>query len=397
MIATSTRRTKSIESSEPFFSMGEDSTTADYWTMKELMTPALDQIDAVGKQEIVPLSGYSMYLMESNTSESKPFPPASSTTVNIKPLECESFPTDINPRHCDVASHKRKRGDNLLDLVIEQQFVRPSSRSRFDSSDQSNTECKPGWIENIVLGEAQDFPFQIENFGRFIMKSQLKHFTAEEKALSDTAAPEDSLFRLITRLSNSDGERNGIIPREVDVPAKQVEAAEVKEPPCQSFNQEVRLFEPRRFHELQESTEGHTVLSALTCQFDDLTESSYDSSEDDSMDLEDFADFVEDCGRKSGYNPLEKLHHAMMNSVNSMTALQNWDRANGLPKSHCQTMVNTSRSREQLQSGVLLQKWNGQPLLHLPGAKVKVVRRMFRGKKVIEIDDKSKVFPSTRL
>ena len=166
---------------------------------------------------------------------------------------------------------------------------------------------------------------------------------------------------------------------------------------CQTFEQEVRVFEPRRFHELRESTEGRTLLPALTCQFDELTESAYDSSDDDSIDLEDFADLVEDCGRRNGYNALEKLHHAMTNSVNSMTALQNWDRANGLPKSHCQTMVNTSRSREQLQSGMLLQKWNGQPLLHLPGAKVKVVRRMFRGKKVIEIDDKSTVFPSKRL
>jgi hypothetical protein len=73
------------------------------------------------------------------------------------------------------------------------------------------------------------------------------------------------------------------------------------------------------------------------------------------------------------------LDEAMKKSIQSMSLLQEWDKKNGLPKSHSQTMVNSSRSREQLMTGMVLQKWNGQPLLSLPGAKVKIVRKAFRG------------------
>ena len=83
---------------------------------------------------------------------------------------------------------------------------------------------------------------------------------------------------------------------------------------------------------------------------------------------------------------LKRLQEAMLKSIDSQKSLQEWDKANGLPKSHCQTMVNTSRSREQLQSGMVLQKWNGVPLLNLPGAKIKITRRVFRGKKVVEVE-----------
>ncbi len=77
-----------------------------------------------------------------------------------------------------------------------------------------------------------------------------------------------------------------------------------------------------------------------------------------------------------------RLKRAMKLSSITTSSLQEWDRANGLPKSHSQTMVNSSRSREQLQSGMVLQKWNGTPLLLLPGARVKIRRRMFKGEKV---------------
>lgn len=86
-------------------------------------------------------------------------------------------------------------------------------------------------------------------------------------------------------------------------------------------------------------------------------------------------------------DPLKRMCYSMEKSAQTMKALQEWDRKKGLPKSHCQTMVNTSRSREQLQSGLVLQKWNGVPLLMLPGAKVKVTRRKFRGVKVVELED----------
>lgn len=79
------------------------------------------------------------------------------------------------------------------------------------------------------------------------------------------------------------------------------------------------------------------------------------------------------------------LKLAMIKSTKSQTSLQQWDRKNDLPASHCKTMVDSSRSREQLLSGKVLQKWNGVPLLILPGAPVKVTRRQFRGVIVAEI------------
>ena len=77
-----------------------------------------------------------------------------------------------------------------------------------------------------------------------------------------------------------------------------------------------------------------------------------------------------------------RLQRFMTLSNETMSSLQQWDRANGLPKSHSQTMVNSSRSRDQLLSGEVLQKWNGTPLLRLKGAKIRIRRRMFAGRKV---------------
>lgn len=59
-----------------------------------------------------------------------------------------------------------------------------------------------------------------------------------------------------------------------------------------------------------------------------------------------------------------KLQAAMERTNSTMKLLQDWDRAHGLPASHCQTMVNSSRSRKQLKEGVVLKKWNGSPLLN---------------------------------
>lgn len=60
---------------------------------------------------------------------------------------------------------------------------------------------------------------------------------------------------------------------------------------------------------------------------------------------------------------MKRLQDLMARSVNTQQSLQKWDKDNGLPKSHSQTMVNTSRSRTQLQDGVILPKWDGTPLI----------------------------------
>jgi hypothetical protein len=61
---------------------------------------------------------------------------------------------------------------------------------------------------------------------------------------------------------------------------------------------------------------------------------------------------------------MERLRAMMEKSTKTQKALQQWDKDNGLPKSHSQTMVNTSRSRQQLQDGKILPKWDGTPLIN---------------------------------
>jgi hypothetical protein len=60
---------------------------------------------------------------------------------------------------------------------------------------------------------------------------------------------------------------------------------------------------------------------------------------------------------------MKRLQELMEQSYSTQSQLQQWDKANGLPKSHSQTMVNTSRSRKQLLDGVILPKWDGTPLI----------------------------------
>jgi len=55
------------------------------------------------------------------------------------------------------------------------------------------------------------------------------------------------------------------------------------------------------------------------------------------------------------------LNAMMERTKQSQQSLEDWDRRNGLPKSHCMTMVNSSRSRQQLQTGTILKKWTGAP------------------------------------
>jgi len=53
---------------------------------------------------------------------------------------------------------------------------------------------------------------------------------------------------------------------------------------------------------------------------------------------------------------MEKLKASMSRTTSSMKKLQEWDRANGLPKSHSQTMVNSNKSRKDLakEAGITL-------------------------------------------
>jgi len=59
-----------------------------------------------------------------------------------------------------------------------------------------------------------------------------------------------------------------------------------------------------------------------------------------------------------------RLKNLMKRTEKTQQALQEWDKSNGLPKSHSQTMVNSSRSRRQIQEGRIIPKWDGTPLIN---------------------------------
>lgn len=59
----------------------------------------------------------------------------------------------------------------------------------------------------------------------------------------------------------------------------------------------------------------------------------------------------------------ERLRASMKQSRVTQDMLQEHDRKQGLPRSHCVTMMHTNRSRRQLEEGRILPKWNGKPLI----------------------------------
>lgn len=66
---------------------------------------------------------------------------------------------------------------------------------------------------------------------------------------------------------------------------------------------------------------------------------------------------------------MAKLQESMARTSSSMKQLQEWDRANGLPKSHSQTMTNSNRSRNQLSEGVTTLRKSLSDVLGVFGAR----------------------------
>ena len=61
---------------------------------------------------------------------------------------------------------------------------------------------------------------------------------------------------------------------------------------------------------------------------------------------------------------MTRLNALMERTIMSQKNLQKYDKQNGLPRSHAQTMISTSRSRKQLQKGIVLKKLVGNPLIY---------------------------------
>mmetsp|Transcript_16380 Transcript_16380/g.47041 ORF Transcript_16380/g.47041 Transcript_16380/m.47041 type:complete len:775 (+) Transcript_16380:385-2709(+) len=78
---------------------------------------------------------------------------------------------------------------------------------------------------------------------------------------------------------------------------------------------------------------------------------------------EDDDDFGEEKPDESLVDPITKLIQLMAKSQQSLKQLQDYDKSQGLPASHSQTMVKTSRSRRQLLEGKIMKKWDGSPMI----------------------------------
>lgn len=84
-------------------------------------------------------------------------------------------------------------------------------------------------------------------------------------------------------------------------------------------------------------------------------------AEEDNED--DYGDFGEQNTKEGPIDPVTKLNQLMAKSQQSLQQLQQYDKSRGLPASHSQTMVKSSRSRRQLLEGKIMKKWDGTPML----------------------------------
>jgi hypothetical protein len=251
----------------------------------------------------------------------------------------------------------------------------------------------------MEFDDAPELPSDVDDLGTIFLGDLPKESSTVCAKASRKNNSGDSLLHFIQNLLGpgaGDTKSSGGIPGSVTVQKwGQAELAN-EEALTRSFEEN---FEPTQFDEcfFRKPTASIATTVPAGVQSEDLpSSSSSDESTDDSDDSTDASNdssawddiaAEEDKEHDEQSRVLIKLQQAMNQSSFTMSSLQEWDKANGLPKSHCQTMVNSSRSREQLQSGLVLQKWDGRPLLHIPGAKVKVTRRMFRGTKVAGFGD----------
>jgi hypothetical protein len=236
----------------------------------------------------------------------------------------------------------------------------------------------------MEFDDAPELPSDVDDLGTILLEDLPKESSTVCAKASSKKNSGDSLLHFIQNLL---GPADGGIPDSVTGQRRvQLEVANA-EALTRTFEEH---FEPAQFDELVFRKSTSLALIPARVQSKDLRSSSScddstDASDDSSAWDDDEAEENKEHDEQS--EVLVKLQWAMHQSSYTMSSLQEWDKANGLPKSHCQTMVNSSRSREQLQSGLVLQKWDGKPLLHIPGAKVKVTRRMFRGTKVAGFGD----------
>ena len=84
---------------------------------------------------------------------------------------------------------------------------------------------------------------------------------------------------------------------------------------------------------------------------------------EDTEDEDDDDEFGEQNTEEGPVDPIAKLNQLMAKSQQSLKQLQDYDKSQGLPASHSQTMVKSARSRRQLLEGKIMKKWDGTPMI----------------------------------
>lgn len=282
------------------------------------------------------------------------------------------------------SSLKRKRENCLIDFMLadfdphamrRSFYTRPTTSTREEDLCVNGESCidikaSRGESPNNASAASRTLPHYSNNPISSLLDD------GEKVSRTETTTPEASLFHLIDRIlvSQVDTETTN---SSIDEGVQHPECKSAKEAGITTQRNDVDgLLDPITFETL---CSNDSYWSESSC--------ANFTSDTDSDNFGGWHDILEahndGPSKKDQDTAEERLNLAMKLSSLTTSSLQEWDRANGLPKSHSQTMVNSSRSREQLQSGLVLQKWNGTPLLRLPGARVKVRRRMFKGEKVV--------------
>ena len=112
-----------------------------------------------------------------------------------------------------------------------------------------------------------------------------------------------------------------------------------------------------------EPVPGEQAIGAPAASTGMSTFEAFEAAVAEDTDDEDDDEFGEQNTEEGPVDPITKLNQLMAKSQQSLKQLQQYDKSQGLPASHSQTMVKSSRSRKQLLTGRILKKWDGTPMI----------------------------------
>jgi len=288
----------------------------------------------------------------------------------------ENHPHTICPSVASTPSQQQQRSFMTTIMTDNNGLNREQTHIIYPSSASTSTTSKRNFEETVM-------PRHSNNFASFISNESLIH--REDEQDEDPYAPLPIIFPHKSKIRHHEDDRDSI-QKQIRRPAQ--DAVSAGDTPLQTESESTRP--TKRIRSLPSfpvcSVGGDSTESTKNID----TQRQYPKKA--TMDPSSVSvPVLATSQRKSSPGPcpqklptlsadavaiMSRMNNLMLKSAVSQSALQEWDKLNGLPRSHCQTMVNTARSRTQLQKGVVLPKWNGKPLI--PGAKVSKSNRRRR-------------------